>query len=279
MADDLRRRRQVAIEARDTPPHAVFEPYDPWTGEVEAGWDVNFLGVRTRVAFFSLMEQLGDFSESRWIEAERPVPNDEYFEWIALLEAVAEAEHSFVVVELGAGWGRWIVNGVAALRQRNALPYHVVGVESEPTHFAWMKQHLEDNGVEPQCATLVEAAVASEDGTVWFEVGAPADWYGQRVVDAPAVTERRGLRRAAASLLRRRPSTEEDRSVRLVRAMSIASLLKDVARVDLLDLDIQGSEADALEPAVTVLAEKVKRVCVGTHGRENNGVCGSFSAG
>ena len=51
--------------------------------------------------------------------------------------------------------------------------------------------------------------------------------------------------------------------------MSIASLLKGVARVDLLDVDIQGSEADTLEPAAGVLAGKVKRVCIGTHSPDN----------
>jgi FkbM family methyltransferase len=269
VADDLRRRRQVAVEARDTPPHPVFEPYAPWTGEVEAGWDVNFLGVRTRVAFFSLMEQLGDYSAPRSIEAERPVPNEEYFEWIALLEAVGEAEGSFVMVELGAGWGRWIVNGVAALRLRHPLPYHVVGVEAEPTHFRWMQQHLEDNGVEPGCATLIEAAVADEDGSVWFTVGSPADWYGQAIVGPPSQGERTRIRRTLDALFGRRRSQPDMPTVQRVRAVSLVSVLKNIARADLLDLDIQGSEAAVLESAADALAAKVKRTCVGTHGPEN----------
>ena len=166
-------------------PDPVFDSFRPWVGEVEAGWDVNFLGVRTRVAFFSLYEELADFSRRRQVQAALPVPNEDYFEWISLLQSVTEAEGSFVMIELGAGWGKWIVNAVAALRAHNALPYHVVGVESEPTHFRWMTQHLEDNDVDLRNATLIEAAVAREDGSVWFHVGAPEDWYGQSITTPP----------------------------------------------------------------------------------------------
>ena len=266
--DDLRLRRQAALEALDTPPHAVFEPYRPWAGEVDAGWVVDFLGVRTRVGFFSLMGQLVDASERRSVVAGIPVANEEYFEWIALLEAVAEAEHSFVMVELGAGWGRWMVSGIAALRQRNPLPYHVVGVEAEPTHFHWMQQHFEDNEVELGCATFFEAAVAAEDGAVWFEIGKAADWYGQRVVEPPSGPVRRSLGRLVQSRRSSRASSD-DRVVRRVRAVSVVSILDDLPRVDFLDLDVQGTEADALEPAAHALMDRVKRVCVGTHGREN----------
>ena len=90
---------------------------------------------QTRVSYLSLDEQLADFSERRHISAGRPIPNEDYFEWITLPEAVVEAQASFTLVELGAGWGKWLVNGVAALRAHGPLPYHIVGVESEPTHF------------------------------------------------------------------------------------------------------------------------------------------------
>ena len=166
MAEDTGRRqqRQFALYARDTPPHTVFESFRPWVGDVEGGWDVNFLGVRTRVAFFSLYEELADFSQRRRVERDCRFRTRTTSSGSHLLESVMEAEGSFAMVELGAGWGKWIVNSVAALKAHNALPYHVVGVESEPTHFEWMKQHLEDNDVQLGNATLIEAAVAPKDG-------------------------------------------------------------------------------------------------------------------
>jgi len=37
-----------------TEPHPIFANVAPWAGTVEPGWDVNFLVVKTRVAYFSL---------------------------------------------------------------------------------------------------------------------------------------------------------------------------------------------------------------------------------
>jgi FkbM family methyltransferase len=272
MAEELdeRRRRQFALDEGAAPPHPVLESFGSWRGRVEPGWDVNFLGVRTRVAFFSLYEQLADFSQARDVEAGPPVPNEDYFEWVTLLEAAVEATDSFTMVELGAGWGKWIVNGVAALRAVNGdVPYHVVGVESEPTHFRWMKQHLEDNDVDLRHATLIEAAVTRDDGHVWFHVGAPADWYGQAIAPEPEAHDEPGLLERLRSRLGRRPAPPVERAVERVRAVSLRTVLEPFDRVDLIDVDIQGAEADALEPAAAELDARVKRAYVATHDPTN----------
>jgi FkbM family methyltransferase len=255
-----RRQRQSVVEPRDTPPHPVFDAFESWVGPVDPGWDVNFLGVRTRVSFFSVFARLADYPRGCTREAPKPVPNEDYFEWIALLEAVLDAQGSFTMVELGAGWGRWIVNGIGALRAQGNLPYLVVGVEAEPTHFEWMKQHLVDNDVDLRRATLIEGAVADADGDVWFHVGEPGDWYGQRIALPEEVT----------------PETERQReicgrSVARIRAVSLRTVLRNLDRVDLLDVDIQGAEADALEAASDVVNGKVKRMYVGTHDQTNEG--------
>ena len=52
-------------------------------------------------------------------------------------------------------------------------------------------------------------------------------------------------------------------------AVSLATVLENLQRVDLIDVDIQGAEADALEPAVEALTSKVKRVYVATHDPHN----------
>ena len=59
------------------------------------------------------------------------------------------------MVELGAGYGRWIVNAAAAVRAYRDLPSSLTAVEAEPTHFRWLELHCSDNGVT---ATLVHAA-------------------------------------------------------------------------------------------------------------------------
>lgn len=270
VAEDVHKRhqRQFAIERSAAPPHPIFDMFPPRKGWVDPGWAVDFLGVKTRVAFFSLYEQLADFSQRREELPGHPVPNEDYFEWITLLEAVVEAQNSFTMVELGAGWGKWIVSGIAALRAYSGLPYHVVGVESEPTHFKWMKQHLKDNDVRSRRATLVNAAVARDDGHVWFHVGAPADWYGQAITSKTEETKST-LRDRLARPMRRRLHSAPDRGVERVRAVSLRRLLGPLDRVDLIDADIQGAEADAIEPAADLLDAKVKLVYVATHTDDN----------
>ena len=54
------------------------------------------------------------------------------------------------MVELGAGWGRWLVDAWSVLKQigKTDKGLLLVGVEAEPTHFEWMKQHFADNGLD-----------------------------------------------------------------------------------------------------------------------------------
>jgi hypothetical protein len=113
-----------------------------------------------------------------------------------------------------------------------------------------------------------QEAVAPEDGHVWFHVGARADWYGQAITAEPAEGQSR-LRDRLDRVLRRRARRTSDRPVERVRAVSLRTLLQPLDLVDLIDADIQGAEADALEPAADLLDAKVRRVFVGTHSRDN----------
>ena len=51
--------------------------------------------------------------------------------------------------------------------------------------------------------------------------------------------------------------------------MSLVTVLESFGHVDLVDVDIQGAEADALKPAANALTGKVKRMYVATHDRDN----------
>jgi FkbM family methyltransferase len=115
---------------------------------------------------------------------------------------------------------------------------------------------------------LIEAAVAQDDGSVWFHVGEAADWYGQRIALPEEVPAGSRPPRGSRSLLRRRRAEPSaGRAVESVRAVSVRTVLAKLDHVDLLDIDIQGAEADALEPAAKMLNTSVKRVYVGTHDR------------
>jgi FkbM family methyltransferase len=238
--------------------HKVFSNFQCWEGEVEAGFAPNFLGVMTRVSFFpQIMKQ---HKEKRFLVTSYPGFDEEYFQWIDLLEAVTTARDQFVMIELGAGWGRWLVNAAVALQYiYGAVPYKLIGVEAEPTHFRWMHKHFHDNDIDPDRHQLIQAAVADKDGSVWFLHGNPAGCYGQRIV--PAV---RLLPRRIREFLRDRRS-ETVLQTKKVEAISLNTIMRPLKEVDLIDLDVQGAEFLVLNAAVNQLDQKVKMIHIGTH--------------
>ena len=156
------------------------------------------------------------------------------------------------MIELGAGFGRWLVNGALAARQRDLEPT-LIGVEAEPTHYAWLLQHFSDNALDPQDHRLLHAAVSKKDGKALFQTGKPGDYYGQKLVRKPRNV-------FGWALLGGR--------VTRVRTVTLRALLDQIERVDLLDLDIEGMEADVLASASDDLDEKVARIHIGTHSVE-----------
>lgn len=164
-----------------------------------------------------------------------PPFDEEYFEWIDLLEAVTSAGWRFTMLELGAGFGRWTSRAAAAAQQRN-LQYFLIAVEAEPTHFEWLKQNLQDNGVRLADCRLIHAAVIDKDGRIGFSADDPAGTYGQAI---GGTTE--------------------------VEAVSLSTLLRSVDGVDLIDMDVQGAELEILSVATEPLSQKVKRIYVETH--------------
>jgi FkbM family methyltransferase len=211
-------------------PHPVFETF----ARNGVGPIPNWLGVTTRREFFD--------PELEFVQLAAPRVDTELFEWIDLLETVVAARGTFTMLELGAGYGRWIVNAAAAARAYHGdIATRLVAVEAEPTHFRWMKRHTRDNGVR---ARLVHAAVAAEAGHVEFGVGNAAAWYGQAIADgswSPVRTER-------------------------VRAITLSSLLEPLDHVDLIHLDVQGAELDVVTEAVDRF-DAVRRIHIGTHNR------------
>src|SRR5436305_2644588 len=105
--------------------HEVFSRFPRWEGEIPDGYCMNFLGIKTKIAYFTPLRR---FLVERpdWRGDYPPVQDEEYFEWIDLLEAVTKAKKHFTMIELGAGWGRWICNAVAAIRRTSDLPYTLI---------------------------------------------------------------------------------------------------------------------------------------------------------
>ena len=237
--------------------HEVFYKFKCWQGEVQPGFTPNFLGVVTREHFFtSWMEYHPD---KRFVTTAYPEVNEEYFEWIDLLEAVTQAHEKFTMIELGAGWGRWLVNAAVALRAYSGIPCQLIGVEAEPTHFQWMKTHFQDNRLDIDNHQLIQAAVADQDGKGWFLMGRPDRCYGQYLLSKPSRLQ------WFRSLISNLKDAKDSFRIKRVKTVSLSTLLRPLDRVDLVDLDIQGAELLVLDAASNQLTQKVKKVHVETH--------------
>ena len=238
---------------------AVLKEFRPWQGIVPAGYFAYFLGNLTRADYWAFPTEIRQIYEQERFEAfSGPSIDDNILDWVVTLEAVANASEEFVMVALGAGWGRWLVAAAMALRQLSAIPCRLVGVEAEPTHFSWMLEHFRDNGIDPEQHDLIEAAASGQSGQAWFYFGKPASWYGQSIIrdeklnyfNGAAETEYNGER------------------ARLVRTVDLGGITSCYQRIDYLHMDIQGAELDFLSNDPKILNNKVKRVLIGTHSAE-----------
>jgi FkbM family methyltransferase len=235
---------------------------EPWNGYVEPGFRVNFLGVRTR-NYMALLEKPTNSeadSEARFVSASYPDFDEEYFQWIDLCEAVLQSSGAFTMLELGAGYGRWLCNAAAALRSLKRSEFRLIGVEAEPVHFQWMKLQMNDNMIDQRSLDLHEAAVSAEDGKVRFLIGNPSNWYGQSIWPPRTKTILPPSLKLGLAYLRRR--------VRTIKAISLTTLLRTLPFVDLVDLDVQGNEFEVLSAASDEICHKVRRIHIGTHGND-----------
>lgn len=242
---------------------SVFNAFRPYSGPAQPGFEVDFLGCRTRQEFLPGSLRTG-IPQTAY-----PPVDEEYPEWVDLLEAVVQARERFVMVELGAGFGRWLVRAAQALRQIDGRVCQLIAVEAEPRHFGWIAQHFRDNDIDPAAHTLINAAVSDRGGEamLYIETGGEnsdaAEWYGQSLVkDRDSVRSEDGEYDGKAAARHR----SGWRSVR-VPAVTLAQILAPLETVDLMDVDVQGEELRVITPAIDELTQKVKRVHIGTHSR------------
>ena len=208
--------------------------------------------------------------------------SEDYYEWIDLLEAIDCAGDRFTMVELGAGYGRWITNGYLAVQRHvdaKIRDIQIVGVEASQKHFDWMKLHLQDNDLVYNDDLIVRAAISSYSGYTLFpsaSAGPPtaADpGFGLAMIDQDlsSTTAQRQLADAFAEGVRVMTMPNDQKTYDIVPTISINDLLSrlDADRiVDLIDMDVQGAEFEAVAAAIDVINLRVKRMHIGTHSRQ-----------
>jgi FkbM family methyltransferase len=224
---------------------AVIRSFPRYEGPGTPGFVTDFIGMKTRVAYFSHM----DAHDGQVLGY--PIPGDVHYsglEWAGTLRAVRDAREQMVVIELGSGWGPWLIASALAGRLCGIQKFHLVGLEGSRHHYEYMITHFRDNGFDPSAHTLLHGIAAATDGLAEFPIlEDPRGNWGAAAVPSGA---------ASAS-----GKTEQ------LRAYSLPTLLKPFATVDLIHIDIQGHEVEVVAARRDVLRQKAKRLVIGTHSR------------
>lgn len=225
----------------------VIAAFPPYRGPGTPGFITDFLGVRTRVEFVQGLAPWDGRVEGP------PVPGNFHapaVEWAGVLRSVLDARDRYAAVELGAGWGPWLVAAATAAARRGITDVTLVGLEAAAAHHAFLRQHLADNGLDPDRHRLLHGAATPADGFVEFpDLDDAAADYGATLHTGDALLGRAGG------------------AGRRVPGYSLATLLAPLEAADLVHIDIQGSEAEVVSAGRDVLRAKARRLVIGTHGR------------
>ncbi len=200
---------------------------------------------------------------------------EDVFEDRAVREAVDTFSHDFAMIELGCGYARWLVTANRYLAEKGCVPRALFGVEPEPRHCCWAREAMRDNAVAEETYTIVNAAVSDADGQLYLQavdqsIGETRDcarvWYGQRVVTSSEMP----------SGPPERIEPYEGRDLLMfpggvgyvaVDTARLEDILRRLERVALLDMDVQGVEAQIICSNIDVVSQTVKRLYVGTHSK------------
>jgi FkbM family methyltransferase len=245
---------------------SLFDHFPPVRSDPQPGFIVDFLGVRTRVTYVTAFKPL----DGRVFGT--PVPVDDWFhaetiEYVGLLKSVLTSAERYVALELGAGWGPWLISGATAGKRRGIKDIRLHGVEGDPEHFASMMNHFRDNGFNPADYRLDNAAIGVKAGRArWPKLAVPSDDFAMRPV---ACSGEAGNFAGSA----KRPDYRGalfDQYID-VEMLSFDSVLERELLWDLVHIDVQGTETELCSASAEILNQRVRWLVIGTHSRKIDG--------
>lgn len=237
-------------------PHHIVWKFPEWHGTAEPDSYRDCFGIRTRMRYMPApyMELAGTTQGKLAPNSIRAGLHD-VVEWAGVLLGVLDATDSYTCVELGAGYGPFVVGSGLLAIKKGILKLRLIAVEGDATHVEWMREHFRDNALNPDHHKLICGVVGTYDGTAQFPaLTDPAtEWGAEAVFDDLAQTGR-----------------TPQRSEGLVEkpCYSLATILQGVDRADVVHFDIQGAELNVIRSAIDTLNAKARRLVIGTHGRD-----------
>jgi FkbM family methyltransferase len=266
-SDEFQRPRRPLAPHTTLDWRAILERYRQPNLRERPGYFTNFLGVETRI------DHLGHLASARSHTMGLPIPGDFHCttsEWVACLRGVDLSSDEFVAVELGAGWGPWMVNLMRAAAIRGARTTRAIGCEADRLHCAYMLEHFAHNGVPREACRVFQGAVGPRRGVTLFPVSPDStnDW-GLRPIFCSGEQEADAIAAAPAANADYRGVTFE--RFHRVPCYTLDDVLADAPHVDVMHVDVQGGEYDLVAQALDLLNRKVRYLVIGTHGRRIEG--------
>jgi hypothetical protein len=259
--------------------HEIFRQFKPFAGVVPTDFKVDFIGAITHKKFIHNFVR-----KSSVVVKDYPPFNEEYFEWIDILEAVALATGSFTMLELGAGYGRWSARGVVAARQKGIENISITVVNGDPFHYLWAQEHLINNGLRKDQFFSYNYVIGGKKEKVFFCVkkpvgsvqNSPREWYGQAKIGRDLktsfwkkiqqqITGQKNYKTYAGKKLIAYPDGWDGIEA---QQMTIDYFTAKYEMIDIMDLDVQGEEFNAINSSIGEINKKVKRLHIGTHSKE-----------
>ena len=168
----------------------------------------------------------------------------------------------------------------------NPMPYKLVAVEPEPDNYEWTRRHMRDNGIDPDDQWLLKSAISARNDPVLFPIGSPGSGaqncvatnedasrqiYANEIISAGRAADvLRNLMTTNSTGITKDlvPGENFPAEIKMVSAITLQDILSPFDVVDYVESDIQRSEILVFPPYMTLLKRKVRRVHIGTHGRE-----------
>ena len=227
------------------------------------GFGTNFLGVKVPHSVPPPHIKLEDMEDPPLIQNWHA----DLAEWGAILRSVdlARARGStYTIMELGAGWGCWILNAGAAAKQKG-LSIHTIAVEADRSMIKLMKYVQEINGRTPAELSVFHGAASAEDGLAVWPLKSAKDADNGAI--SYGLEGKYGLTKDEFTQLIDTGSYE---------ALPMVSLRKAAGgerRIDLLHIDVQGAEVNVITAAsMPYLKKNVAYIFVGGHSRLAEGI-------
>ena len=171
-------------------------------------------------------------------------------EYWSTLYAAQTAQGRFVAVELGAGFGPWVVKSAIAARQFGITDIRLAAVEPDDGHFQMLQQHLTHHGLAPSSQRLLKGTVGAADSVSYFPIlkEPSVDW------GASAVTPEQYAKMKAENA---EPVDRIGQAYAEMKQYSLKTVMAPFHQVDFLHMDIQGHELETVDGSIDDVNNKV----------------------